>query len=72
MVAERKISSASLNKKSKDFNLENVLRRCSADDVSHESVLQLKNVPRGVYYIIIVALMTWAPTLMLIYFCQNR
>ena len=71
MVVERKSSSASPNKRSKDFNLENVLRRCSADDVSHESVLQLKNVPRGVYYIIVV-LMTWAPTLMLIFFCQNR
>lgn len=48
LVVERKSSSASPIKRSKDFNLENVLRRCSADAVNYESVLQLKNVPRGV------------------------
>jgi hypothetical protein len=48
-VVERKSASTSPTKKSKDFNLENVLRRCSADAVNHESILQLKDVPRGVY-----------------------
>jgi hypothetical protein len=56
-VVERRSSSASPKKRSKDFNLENVLRRCSADAVNHESILQLKDVPRGVCCII-VALMT--------------
>ena len=54
LVVERKSSSASPNKRPKDFNLENVLRRCSADDVSHESILQLKDVPRGVCIVLLL------------------
>lgn len=57
-VVERKSSSTSPKKRSKDFNLENVLRRCCADAVNYESILQLKDVPRGVYCIIVVALVT--------------
>jgi hypothetical protein len=49
LVVERQSCGASPMKRSKDFNLENVLRRCSADAVNYESVLQLKNVPRGVF-----------------------
>jgi hypothetical protein len=57
LVVERKSSSISPKKRFKDFNLENVLRRCSADAVNHESILHLKDVPRGMYCIT-VALMT--------------
>ena len=64
LFVERRSSSTSPKKRSKDLNLENVLRRCSSDAVNHESILQLKDVPRGVYCIT-VALMTLELTLML-------
>ena len=52
LVVERKSSGASSRKTFKDFNLENVLRRCSSDAVNHESILRLKDIPRGMYCIV--------------------